>query len=240
VCENYDDMSKKGADIIAALIKKKPDAILGLATGSTPLGLYSELAAKYAAGKINFSKVQTFNLDEYYRIKQADPQSYYYFMHENFFSKINIASKNIDIPFGDADDVLEECKRYHNKIAASKGIDIQLLGIGNNGHIGFNEPDDALSACTHNVLLTESTIEANSRYFKSADEVPKEALTMGIGEIMSARQILMLISGKSKAPVAKTLADNFVTTQIPASFIKLHPNVTVLIDKDAASEMKIK
>ena len=236
VCENYDDMSKKGAEMIAELINSKPDAILGLATGSTPIGMYNELALMYSSGKLDFSKVQTFNLDEYYRIKQDDPQSYRRFMYENLFSKINIMPENVDIPNGNAEDPDMECRRYHDKIMNSNGIDIQVLGIGNNGHIGFNEPDESLSTCTHSVTLTDSTIQANARFFDSADDVPGQAISMGIGEIMSARKILLLISGKAKADTAKSLTDDRLTTQIPASFLKLHNNVTVILDKDAASE----
>ena len=235
IFENYNEMSKRAAAIIADCVKEKPDCILGLATGSTPIGLYSELAAMYAAGTIDFSNVTTFNLDEYYPIKQSDPQSYYYFMQENLFSKINVLKEKINIPFGDADDPLIECQRYHGKINNSNGIDIQVLGIGNNGHIGFNEPSDNLSLNTHYVALTEDTIDANARFFDSMEDVPKHALSMGVGEIMSARKILMLISGKGKAQIVKKLFSNQISTQVPASLLPLHKDVVVLLDKDAAS-----
>ena len=235
ICENYKEMSKKSADIIADEIKKNPRSILGLATGSTPIGLYEELVSMYEKGELNFKDITTFNLDEYYRIRQTDSQSYFYFMNEHLYSKINLKKENINIPFGDADDAAAECERYNKKIESMGGIDIQLLGIGNNGHIGFNEPADFLSARTHQVSLTEDTINANSRFFDSKDEVPVKALTMGMGEIMNARKILVLASGKSKSPIVKEFLNGGITTKVPVSFLNLHNDVVLVLDKEAAA-----
>lgn len=233
VCENYDEMSSKAAEIVASQLILKPDSILGLATGSTPIGLYDNLAKMNKEGKIDFSQVKTFNLDEYYPIEHSNDQSYYYFMNENLFSKVNIDVKNTDIPNGEASDPVAECKAYEERIAASAGVDLQILGIGQNGHIGFNEPDENLSAVTHLVTLTENTIEANARFFEKKEDVPTKALTMGIGTIMKSKKIIILASGKNKADAVSKLLDNAITTSCPATMLKAHQDVVLICDKDA-------
>ncbi len=233
LCENYDMLSKTAADEIAAVLKKKPNAILGLATGSTPIGTYKELQRRYEAGELDFSKASSFNLDEYFPIDPENEQSYRYFMNENLFSKINLPIERTHVPNGAATDPEEECKAYDAAIEEAGGIDIQILGIGGNGHIAFNEPDEYLYAGTHVTGLTESTIQANSRFFASADEVPRHALTSGMGTILRARKILILINGKAKHEALDMLRDDRITTQSPATFLKVHPDVTVICDREA-------
>ena len=237
ICKTYDEMSRVAADIVAKQIQEKPASIIGLPTGSTPIGMYKELVNMYKKGEVDFSNVKTFNLDEYYKIERSNPQSYYYFMNENLYQHVNLAAENINIPDGNTDSVEEECIRYSNLIEQSGGIDLQVLGIGINGHIGFNEPAETLNTKTHMVTLTEDTIEANSRFFNDKDEVPRHALTMGIGDILKAKKIILLINGKGKAKIAKQIFEDKVTTQIPASLLQLHPDVTVILDEEAASEL---
>ncbi|MCL2153030.1 MAG: glucosamine-6-phosphate deaminase [Oscillospiraceae bacterium] len=232
VLENYGAASIAAADIFAELLREKPDSVFGLATGSTPLGLYAELVKRYQAGEIDFSKARSFNLDEYYPISKDHPQSYAYFMRENLFSKVNFSSSRL--PGGDADDPAAECARYDAEIEAAGGIDLQLLGIGLNGHIGFNEPALSYSMSTNLVNLTESTLEANSRFFAQGDIQPSKALTMGFGAIFKAKKILLMITGANKATIAKRLFEGFVHTDVPACLLLLHPDVTVVMDKDAA------
>ncbi|MBQ8552144.1 MAG: glucosamine-6-phosphate deaminase [Clostridia bacterium] len=233
VCKNYDEMSAKAADVVASVITLKPDCVLGLATGSTPVGMYKCLAEMNKAGKLDFAGVKTYNLDEYYPIKASDPQSYRYFMNKNLFNNINIDIENTHVLNGEAPDTDAECAAYDKAIEAAGGIDIQVLGIGNNGHIGFNEPADELVAATHVQGLTESTIEANSRFFSSADEVPKHALTMGMAPIMKAKRIIILISGKGKHAALKEMLSGGITTKNPATILNLHSDVTVVCDEDA-------
>ncbi|MCL2124993.1 MAG: glucosamine-6-phosphate deaminase [Oscillospiraceae bacterium] len=235
VCEHYGEMSRAAADIFAAHLRNKPDSVFGLATGSTPLGLYAELVRRYGAGELDFSKARSFNLDEYFPIDNNHPQSYHYYMHENLFSKVNFASSRL--PNGEAPDPRNECERYDNEIKAAGGIDLQLLGIGNNGHIGFNEPAVSYSMVSYLADLSESTIEANSRFFAEGDVQPSSALTMGFEAIFSARSILLLISGENKAPIAKRLFDGMLHTDVPACLLMLHPNVTVLLDRAAAGDV---
>ncbi|HHW56085.1 MAG TPA: glucosamine-6-phosphate deaminase [Clostridia bacterium] len=232
---DYDEMSKRAAEIVKKQIKEKPDTILGLATGSTPLGMYKYLIEMYKKGEIDFSNVVTFNLDEYIGLSPDHPQSYHYFMYENFFNHINIKKQNIYIPNGVAEDLEEECKRYEEEIEKAGGIDLQILGIGVNGHIGFNEPDESIDTKTHVVALTEETIDANKRFFKSADEVPRKAITMGLGSIMKAKKIILLASGKNKAKAIKETIKGKLTTNVPSTVLALHPDVTIIIDKEAAS-----
>ena len=237
VFENYGAVSSAAADIFEKKLKEKPDSILGLATGSTPLGLYAELVKRYRAGKIDFSSARSFNLDEYYPISKTHPQSYDYFMQENLFSMVNFASSHL--PNGEADDPVIECARYDARISAAGGIDLQLLGIGLNGHIGFNEPATSYPMSTNLVNLTESTLAANSRFF-GADEVqPVQALTMGFGAISTAKSILLIITGANKAPIAKKLFEGVIHTDVPACLLLLHPDVTVLLDKEAASLLNV-
>ena len=233
VLENYNAVSGAAADIFENLLKEKPDCVLGLATGSTPLGLYSELVRRYQAGRIDFYKARSFNLDEYYPISKSHPQSYDYFMRENLFSKVNLASSQL--PNGETDNPVAECARYDAEIDAAGGIDLQLLGIGLNGHIGFNEPANSYPMSTNLVKLTESTLTANSRFFADGDSQPTQALTMGFHAISRARSILLIITGASKAPIAKKLFEGIIHTDVPACLLHLHPDVTVIMDKEAAS-----
>ena len=233
--KDYDEISKKAALIVAAQVLLKPDCVLGLATGSTPLGLYRELIAMYERGELDFSKVTTFNLDEYYPITPDHPQSYHYFMYKNLFNHINVNPGRIHVPKGTADPVEAECSNYEQMIAAAGGIDLQVLGIGVNGHIGFNEPNPYLQARTHLVDLKKETIKVNSRFFQTEAEVPRQALTMGIGTILKARRILLLASGKSKAEAIKKTVEGLVTTECPSTFLQTHPDVTLLLDQEAAA-----
>ncbi len=233
VCKNYDEMSKKAADIVASVITLKPDCVLGLATGSTPVGMYNELAKMNQEGKLDFSEVKTYNLDEYYPIKPSDDQSYRYFMNKNLFNRINIHMSNTHVLNGEATDPDAECAAYDESIERAGGIDIQVLGIGNNGHIGFNEPSEALAAATHKQALTKSTIEANSRFFASADDVPRYALTMGMAPILKSKRIIILISGKNKHTVLHEMLSGIITASNPATMLNLHNDVIVVCDEDA-------
>lgn len=228
-CKNYDEMSARAAEFVAAQITLKPDSVLGLPTGSTPIGMYERLTAM----NLDFSEVTTFNLDEYYPISRTNNQSYYYFMNEHLYSKVNLKPENIYIPNGETDDPKAECKRYEQEIKLHGGLDMQVLGIGQNGHIGFNEPSDALNAFTHVTGLTQSTIEANARFFESKEDVPTRALTMGVSTIMHARRILLLASGKEKAKVVNALLGSFIDPEIPATILSAHLDVTVIADEAA-------
>lgn len=232
--ENYEELSKVAALEILELINKKPNCILGLATGSTPVGTYKKLIEYYKDGKVDFSKVTSFNLDEYRGLSGEHNQSYKFFMNDNLFSHINIDKKNTFILDGLSNDIKKECIEYDKKIDNKGGIDLQILGIGGNGHIGFNEPSEELSIVTHLTKLTPNTVKDNSRFFESEEEVPKEAITMGIGSIMKAKKIILLINGESKAEIVARLINGNITTQIPASTLHLHPNCTVILDKEAA------
>ncbi len=236
VCKNYDEVSDTAAKIIAESIKKKPNFILGLATGSSPVGIYERLAELNKKGELDFSTVKTFNLDEYYPISKKNEQSYDYFMHYNLFSKINIKEENINIPNGETTDVEAECRDYDAKIKESGGIDLQVLGIGGNGHIAFNEPDDKLIAPTHATPLTEETRIANSRFFDSIDDVPTHALTMGMYSILNAKKIVLVANGKGKHEAIKALKNDEITTKNPATFLKLHPDATIICDEEAYYE----
>ena len=236
--KDYNDMSRKAANIMSAQVIMKPDAVLGLATGSTPLGVYAQLIEWYKKGDIDFSEVTTVNLDEYKGLKRDNPQSYYRFMCENFFDHINIDKKNVNVPDGTVEDSDVECARYNNIIRSVGGIDMQLLGIGDNGHIGFNEPGCAFETETHCVKLTESTIKANSRFFDSIDEVPKEAYTMGIKSIMQAKKILLVASGENKAQALYEAICGPVTPKNQASILQLHNDVTIVADEAALSLIK--
>ena len=236
--KNYEDMSLKAANILASQVIMKPNAVLGLATGSTPEGIYSLLIKKYESGELDFSQISTVNLDEYKGLTREHDQSYYYFMNDKLFNHINIDKANTNVPDGTKEDGEAECARYEEVIKSVGGIDIQLLGIGGNGHIGFNEPDDSFIRDTHCVKLTESTIEANSRFFASKDEVPKYAYTMGIGSIMQAKKILLVASGKGKAQAIYDTICGPITPKVPASVLQLHPDVTIVADEDALALVK--
>ncbi|MBR4868685.1 MAG: glucosamine-6-phosphate deaminase [Clostridia bacterium] len=233
VCNSYEEMSAAAGKLYVDLLQAKPNAVLGFATGSTPLGLYQFLAEQNKAGVIDFKEVTTFNLDEYYPMDPTHDQSYRYFMDKNLFNNINIDKANTFVPDGTAKDVDTVGEAYDAAIDAKGGIDLQLLGVGRNGHIGFNEPDTALVAGTHVTDLTDDTIDANARFFEKKEDVPTKAVTMGMGTIMKARQIVCIISGANKNAVIKALQNDTVTTDCPATFLKLHPNVTILCDKEA-------
>ena len=235
VVEDYEQLSAKAAQFVAAQVILKSHAVLGLATGSTPEGMYRRLAQLNREGTVDFSGVVTFNLDEYCGLPPSHPQSYHYYMYHHFFNHVNVRPENIHIPAGDAADIAAFCREYDQAIAAAGGIDLQILGIGVNGHIGFNEPGNCLHAGTHVVDLAAETIEANSRFFASPDEVPRQAVTMGMGSIMRAKRILLLASGKSKAEAIKETVSGKVTTAVPASFLQLHRKATLILDKEAAS-----
>lgn len=233
--KNYEEMSEKGAQILAAQLILKPESFLGLATGSTPLGVYKRLAEWYRKGILDFAQVKTANLDEYKGIAREDEQSYYYYMNENLFSKVNVQAENVMVPDGSREDKEAVCAEYEHRIEENGSIDLQLLGIGRNGHIGFNEPGDSFADVCHCVDLAPSTIEANKRFFEKAEDVPKQAYTMGIGTIMKAKKVLLLASGKDKAEALKELFEGEVTPKVPATILKFHPDVTVIADEDALS-----
>jgi len=235
--DDYAAMSRKAASIIASQVVLNPECVLGLATGSTPIGTYKELIARYESGELNFSGVKSVNLDEYVGLSPEHDQSYRYFMQTNLFNHINIKRENTNVPNGLAEDTDAECARYDSVMDSLGGIDLQLLGMGHNGHIGFNEPDDYFPLGTHAVDLQESTISANARFFASIDEVPRRALTMGIGSIMKVKAILVVVSGKDKAPIVKKAFAGPVTPNVPASILQMHPNVIVVGDKEALSEL---
>ena len=233
--KDYKEMSEMAADIIGAQVLLKPDAVLGLATGSTPVGTYEELVKRYEAGRLDFSKIKTVNLDEYRGLTKDNDQSYYYFMHSHLFDHINIDKANTNVPDGMEPDAIKAGEDYENIISNFGGIDLQLLGLGNNGHIGFNEPCDEFIDKTHVVDLTQSTIEANKRFFESIDDVPRQAYTMGIGSIMRAKRVLMLVSGKGKAQIVKDAFFGPVTPKVPASVLQLHNDFILIGDAEALS-----
>lgn len=234
-CEDYNTMSRKAAGIISAQIILKPDSVLGLATGSTPIGAYKELIKQHQQGDLSFAAVRSVNLDEYAGLSPEHDQSYRYFMQTNLFDHVDILPENTNVPNGLAEDPQAECIRYNELIEQLGGIDLQLLGIGHNGHIGFNEPDDEFKKTTHLVDLTQSTIDANSRFFESKDLVPRQAFTMGIGNIMAARAVLIVANGIGKADIVLKAFNGPVTPEVPASILQFHPNVILIGDKEALS-----
>ena len=237
VTEDYQSMSRKAANILSAQIILKPNSVLGLATGSTPVGMYKQLVTWYDKGDLDFAEVKTVNLDEYVNLEPTHEQSYHYFMEHHLFDHVNINPANTNIPDGLAPDPKAECAWYNQVIRQLGGIDIQVLGMGHNGHIGFNEPGDAFELETHVVDLTERTIQANSRFFASQDDVPRQAMTMGIKSIMMARKILLMVSGEDKADAVKRAFSGPVTPQMPASILQLHPYVTLVGDRAALSKL---
>lgn len=238
--KDYADLSRKAANIISAQVIMKPNAVLGLATGSTPVGAYRQLIEWYNKGDVDFFQISSVNLDEYKGLSGEHDQSYRYFMNHNFFDHINIKKENTNVPNGLAQDAEAECQRYNQVIKTLGGIDLQLLGIGGNGHIGFNEPGTAFEKETHLVTLTEQTRESNARFFAGLDEVPTHAFTMGIKSIMSAKKILLLATGENKA---KALYDSFfgpVTPVVPASILQLHNDCTIIADEEALALIREK
>lgn len=237
--KDYDEMSRRAAGIISAKVTLEPSCVLGLATGSTPEGLYRHLIDWYKNGDLDFSQVRSVNLDEYVGLAPTHDQSYRYFMQKNLFDHVNIVHSNTHVPDGLATDLSAECAQYDRLIRELGGIDIQVLGMGHNGHIGFNEPGEAFELETHVVELQESTIKANARFFATEDEVPKRALTMGIRSIMQARQLLVMVSGEDKADIVQAAFEGPVTPRVPASILQLHPNVVLVGDQSALSKMHI-
>lgn len=236
---SYDEMSKLAADIVAEQIINKPNVVLGLATGSTPIGMYRELVKMHKEGELDLSQVITFNLDEYLGLSPDHPQSYHYYMYENFFKNVNIEEKNIHIPKGDTKDPVQECLNYEREIEKVWGIDLQILGIGVNGHVGFNEPDINLEAKTHVIQLSDDTIKANSRFFKNLDEVPKKAITMGMATIMKSKKIILMAWGaEKKKPILKVISGH-IATEVPASLLQVHNDVILIVDKKIYSSSTV-
>ncbi len=235
VKSDYDEMSKTAAQIVAELVRKKPDCVIGFATGSTPLGTYKELIRLHREEGLDFSKVTTFNLDEYVGLPPSHPQSYHYFMWENLFKHINVDKRFVHIPQGMADDVELFCEWYEEKIKKAGGIDLQILGIGANGHIAFNEPGSSLGSRTRIKTLDELTKRDNARFFNKDEEVPKYAITMGVGTIMDAKELLLLASGTQKADAIKQTVEGPITALYPATIVQMHRKATIVCDEDAAS-----
>ena len=233
--KDYEEMSRIAANVLSAQFTMKPDCVLGLATGSTPIGTYKVLIDRCAKGDLDFSQVKSINLDEYVGLSGEHDQSYRYFMNHNLFDHINIDKANTNVPNGLAEDLDAECERYNGIINTLGPIDVQVLGMGHNGHIGFNEPDDHFPLETHKVDLAQSTIDANARFFASADEVPRQALTMGIKTIMQAKKVLVVVSGKDKAEIVKKAFTGPVTPEVPASILQMHSDVILVADEAAAS-----
>ncbi len=230
---------QESSDIISAQVIMKPNCVLGLATGSTPIGTYDQLVEWYNKGDLDFSEVTTVNLDEYKGLPRTNDQSYYYFMHQHLFDRVNIDPERTNVPNGMEPDAEKECGRYEELIRSLGGVDLQLLGLGHNGHIGFNEPGEAFEKETHCVDLTESTIEANKRFFASADDVPKQAYTMGIKTIMQAKKILIVVNGENKADIVERAFFGPVTPEVPASILQLHNDVTLVGDEAALAKIGI-
>ena len=239
IVKDYQEMSRKAAELLAAEVKQHPQTVLGLATGGTPVGMYRELIKLHEDEGIDFSQAQSFNLDEYVGLSSAHPQSYRAYMQENLFQHINLPAEKTHVPAGDAADLDKECARYEEAIREAGGIDIQVLGIGNNGHIGFNEPGSSAESTTRVVQLTESTIEANARYFASVEEVPTQAVSMGIKTILGAKKVVLLASGETKAQAVRLMLEGEPTADVPASLLQLHPDVTVIVDEAAASQLTV-
>lgn len=231
--QTNEELDQIGAGIFASLIQTNPNAVLGLATGSTPIGIYQKLIGLNEKGYVSFQNVRTFNLDEYVGLSEGHPESYMSFMNKQLFDHIDITEKNTRIPNGNASNLEQECKQYDEAIAIAS-IDLQLLGIGHNGHIGFNEPDQNLYGGTHLVQLKEETRQANARFFHSIDEVPTQAVTMGVGSILKAKMIMLVVRGADKADIVHRALTGPITTKIPASLLQTHRNVVVLLDKGAA------
>ncbi len=239
ISETYEEMSRLAAREVARVLNSKPNAVLGLATGSTPLGLYRELVRMHKEEGLDFSQVTTFNLDEYVGLTKDHPQSYHYFMHENLFKHINIAPQNIYIPSGTTDNYRAFCAWYEQRIKEVGGIDLQLLGIGSDGHIAFNEPSSSLGSRTRIKTLARQTIEDNARFFDRIEDVPVFAITMGVGTILEARQIILLANGEKKADAVAKAIEGPVTSMITASALQLHPDCTVYLDRAAASKLQM-
>ena len=240
IAKNYDEMSNLAAEIIADQVRHKPNSVLGLATGGTPIGTYQCLAKMFNDGKVDFAKITTFNLDEYLGIPNDHPERYYNFMWANLFQHINVPKDRIHVPTNILDGAESFCEWYEEQIQSYDGVDLQLLGIGPDGHIAFNEPSSSLASRTRIKTLDESTIEANARFFKNKKEVPRYAITMGVGTILEARKLLLIANGKKKAKICKAFIEGPVTSMVTASVLQLHPRATVILDEEAASELSMK
>lgn len=238
--KDYQQMSRVAARVVVEVLNAKPNAVLGMATGSTPLGLYQELVRMYEAGEVDFSRVTTFNLDEYVSLSVSHPQSYHYFMRENFFNHVNIPPQNINIPSGTTDNYPAFCEWYEQRIQECGGIDLQILGIGSDGHIAFNEPTSSMTSRTRLKTLARSTIDDNARFFDRREDVPVYAITMGVGTILDAQKIILLGSGKSKASAIAAMVEGPVTSMITASALQMHTDAKVIVDEEAASELKMR
>lgn len=239
ICETYQEMSRVAARAVADVLNTKPNAVLGMATGSTPLELYRELVRMHKEHGLDFSQVTTFNLDEYVGLNPEQEQSYHRFMHDNFFRHVNVPRHNIYIPSGTTNNYKAFCEWYEQRIKDCGGIDVQILGIGSDGHIAFNEPGSSLMSRTRLKTLAQSTIEDNARFFKRREDVPIYAITMGVGTILEARELVLLANGKNKAAAIAQAVEGPVTSMITASALQLHPNATVYLDREAASGLKM-
>ncbi len=235
--ESYEEMSKLSAELIADLVRRKPRAVLGLATGSTPIGTYKEMIRLHKEEGLDFSRAVTFNLDEYVGLSHDHPQSYHYFMWENLFKQINVNPKNVHIPDGTAKDIPAFCRWYEEQIVKAGGLDLQLLGIGGNGHIAFNEPGSSLGSRTRVKTLDDKTRQDNARFFRNLNEVPRYAITMGIGTIMDSRQLVLLANGAGKAEAIARTCEGPITAMVPATIVQLHPKATIIVDKPAAVKL---
>lgn len=238
ILENAEQVARYGADQFVALLHKKPEAVLGLATGSTPVALYQNLIQRYQAGEVSFARVSSFNLDEYLGLAGDHPQSYRHFMNTRLFNHIDMAVQNTHVPDGSANDPMATCEQYEAEIERAGGIDLQLLGIGRNGHIGFNEPSSSLASRTRVKTLTPDTVAANKRFFDEGEFQPRLALTMGIGTIMEARRILLLATGEAKSAAVREAVEGPVAARCPASILQMHPRATLVLDRAAASALK--
>jgi len=237
---DYDQMSKAAAQIVVDVLNTKPNAVLGMATGSTPLGLYQELVRQHKAGLVDFSRVTTFNLDEYVGLPPNHPQSYHYFMHEHFFQHVNIPRHNINIPSGTTSNYPAFCQWYERRIGECGGIDLQILGIGTDGHIAFNEPTSSLSSRTRLKTLSKMTIDDNARFFERRENVPVYAITMGVGTILDARRLVLVASGKTKAKAIAQAVEGPVTSMVTASALQMHREATVMVDDAAAAGLTMR
>ena len=240
VCRSYEELSRKAALAVANVLNTKPNAVLGMATGSTPLGLYQELVRMHEEESLDFSQVTTFNLDEYVGLPVTHDQSYHYFMHENFFKKVNIPKSNIHIPSGTTSNYRAFCQWYEERINECGGIDVQILGIGSDGHIAFNEPTSSLASRTRLKTLAQQTIDDNARFFDNAEDVPIYAITMGVGTILEARKLVLVANGENKADAIAKAVEGPVTSMVTASALQLHPDVDIFIDEAAASKLQMR
>ncbi len=238
IADDYEEMSDRAAQVVVRLLQRKPDAVLGTATGSTPEGLYDRLISAHAEGLAEFAGVRCFALDEYVGLGTDHPQSYHRFMREKLFDHVNIAPENAHLPDGTAEKLSEECERYESGIREAGGIDLQILGIGRDGHIGFNEPGTSLASRTHVAALTRQTIEDNARFFDSPRDVPHFAVTMGIGTILEARRCVLMASGAGKADAVRDAVEGPVSARVAASALQLHPDALYIVDREAASRLE--